>query len=63
MAESFKCYGELVEKPKDIGPALNRAMKSGLPALIEVPVQREHPWSEGIFAGWWDVPIPAYLKK
>jgi acetolactate synthase-1/2/3 large subunit len=63
LAESFKCHGELVEKPNEIGAALNRAIKAGVPALIEVPVQREHPWSEGIFAGWWDVPIPAYLRK
>ena len=61
MAESFRCRGELVEKPSEIGPALTRCLRDGVPALIEVPVQREHPWSEGVFAGWWDVPIPAYL--
>jgi acetolactate synthase-1/2/3 large subunit len=63
MAESFRCRGELVEKPSEIGPALTRCLSDGVPALIEVPVQREHPWSEGVFAGWWDVPVPAYLGK
>ena len=63
LAEAFGCHGELVEKPEEIAPALKRAFNSGKTAVIEVPVQREHPWSGGKTMGWWDVPVPAYLRK
>ena len=33
-------YGELVEKPEDLKPALQRAFSSGRPALLNVAVQR-----------------------
>jgi thiamine pyrophosphate-dependent acetolactate synthase large subunit-like protein len=39
MAESLGCYGEYVEKPEDIGPALQRAQKKvdqGMVALVNV---------------------------
>ena len=29
-------YGELVEDPKDLIPAIERSIKSGLPSLINV---------------------------
>ncbi len=36
IAESMGGYGELVEKPKDLKPALKRALSSGLPSVINV---------------------------
>ncbi len=39
MAESLGCYGEFVEKPEEIGPALQRAQKKvdqGMVALVNV---------------------------
>jgi len=39
MAESLGCYGEYVEKPEEIGPALQRAQKKvdqGMVALVNV---------------------------
>jgi acetolactate synthase-1/2/3 large subunit len=36
MSEVFGCYGEHVEKPADIRPALERAATSGKPAVINV---------------------------
>lgn len=39
MAEALGAYGEQVEKPKDIKPALERAFKSGRPAVINVIVE------------------------
>ena len=39
FAESLGCHGELVEKPEDIRPALERAkiaIKNGKPALVNV---------------------------
>ena len=63
LAEAFGCHNEFIEKPEQVAPALKRALKSGKPAVLEIPVQYEHPWSEGKTRGWWDVPIPAYLRK
>jgi acetolactate synthase-1/2/3 large subunit len=63
LAEAFGCHNEFIEKPEQVAPALKRALKSGKPAVLEIPVQYEHPWSEGKTCGWWDVPIPAYLRK
>jgi len=36
LVESLGGYGEAVEKPEDIRPALERAFASGLPACINV---------------------------
>jgi thiamine pyrophosphate-dependent acetolactate synthase large subunit-like protein len=36
MVEAFGGYGEFVEKPAEIRPAIERAMKSGKPALVNV---------------------------
>jgi len=36
MAEVFGAYGEYVEQPQDIRPALERAVKSGKPAVVNV---------------------------
>jgi len=38
IAEAFGGYGELVEDPNEIVPALNRAFASGKPAIINVLV-------------------------
>ena len=40
LARAFGAYGERVEEPSDLAPALKRAMESGLPAVIDVPI---HP--------------------
>jgi thiamine pyrophosphate-dependent acetolactate synthase large subunit-like protein len=37
-AESFGAYGEYVEHAEDIVPAIQRALASGKPAVIQVPV-------------------------
>jgi acetolactate synthase I/II/III large subunit len=38
IAEGFGCYGELVERAEDIGPAIARAYASGKPGVIHVPI-------------------------
>ena len=39
LAEAFDCYGERVEYPADIRPALERAAASGRPAVVNVIVE------------------------
>jgi acetolactate synthase-1/2/3 large subunit len=41
IAEAFGGYGERVEKPEDIRPALERAAASGVPAVINVIVESD----------------------
>jgi acetolactate synthase-1/2/3 large subunit len=62
-ARAFGCFGERVESPADVGPAIERAVESGGPAVVEVMVDREPPASGGAAYGWWDVPVPTYLKE
>ncbi len=43
IARGFGCYGEKVEKPEDIKPALQRAIDSKKPAVIDVSIAFETP--------------------
>jgi acetolactate synthase-1/2/3 large subunit len=36
VVEALGCYGELVERPGDVAPAIERAFSSGKPALVNV---------------------------
>lgn len=38
VAEGFGAHGEFVERAEDIGPAVERALKSGRPAVVQVPI-------------------------
>jgi TPP-dependent trihydroxycyclohexane-1,2-dione (THcHDO) dehydratase len=63
IAREFGAHSERIEKPDDVEPALRRAFQSGKPALVEVMVCQHYPESGGLVTGWWDVPVPAYLKE
>ena len=41
VAQGLGCYGELVERPKDLAPALNRALAAGRPALLNIMVRSQ----------------------
>ena len=45
VVEALGGYGELVERPEDIRPALERAFASGLPACVNVLIDPEKPYS------------------
>jgi len=38
VAEGFGAHGEYVERAEDIGPAIARALASGKPAVVQVPI-------------------------
>jgi len=63
IARAFGCHSQRIESAEEVGPALARAFASGRPSVIEVLVNREYPYSGGLVTGWWDVPVPAYLKE
>jgi len=48
FAEAYGAYGERVEKPQDIKSALQRAVDSQRPAVIEIIVERETDASMGV---------------
>ncbi len=62
IGEAFGCYSEKISKKEEIIPALKRAAGSKRPAVIEILVNREFPFTGSPSVGWWDVPIPEYLK-
>jgi acetolactate synthase-1/2/3 large subunit len=39
IAKGYGCYGERISDPKEIQPAIQRAMESGLPAVLDVEVR------------------------
>jgi acetolactate synthase-1/2/3 large subunit len=41
VAEAMGCYGERVEEPSEIKPALRRAVDSGLPSVLDVVIDSE----------------------
>jgi acetolactate synthase-1/2/3 large subunit len=52
VAEEFHCYGERVENPNEVGPAIDRALRDGRPAVLDVVInpKREH---RSIVEPWW----------
>jgi len=63
VARAFGAHGERITKAEEVKPALERAFESSGPAVVEVMVNRDFPHSGGLTAGWWDVPVPAYLTE
>ena len=41
IAEGYGAYGEYVERREDIAPAIERALASGRPAVVQIPVDPE----------------------
>ncbi|MFX1595682.1 MAG: thiamine pyrophosphate-dependent enzyme, partial [Promethearchaeota archaeon] len=63
IGEAFGCYSEKISRKEEIVPTFERAAKSGKPAVIEIEVQREYPFTGSPAVGWWDVTIPEYLTE
>ena len=61
VARGFGLEAWKVEKADELEPALQAALGSGGPALVEVMTSRD---AAGPFVtGWWDFPSPAYYEK
>jgi acetolactate synthase-1/2/3 large subunit len=59
-ARSFGLHAERVDRPEEVARAVQRALATGGPALVEVTVAREFPDAGATKTGWWDVPVPTY---
>jgi len=57
MARSMGAIGETVEKPADLAPRLEAAIASGLPAVLDVRIDRE---VRPLATGSWDLPPIAH---
>jgi acetolactate synthase I/II/III large subunit len=62
VGRNFGLHSERVENPARIKNALQRAISSGGPALVEVMVERDFPRAGATKTGWWDVPVAAYTR-
>ncbi len=49
VVEALGGYGESVDKPEDLRPALDRAAASGKPACINVMIRQDREWTGGIY--------------
>ncbi len=63
IARSFGCHGQRISRADEIEPAVRAALQSEGPAVIEVMVNREFPYTGTPAVGWWDVPVPGYLAE
>ena len=63
IARGFGVQSEEATDERSLKAALGRALASGGPTVIVVPVRREYPESAGPVSGWWDVPVPASLTE
>jgi acetolactate synthase-1/2/3 large subunit len=62
IARGFGVVAERACSAEEVGAAVGRALASGGPSVVEVPVRRTYPESAGPVSGWWDVPVPASLE-
>ena len=49
VVEALGGYGELVERPEELRPALERAAQSGLPACVNVMIKQDREFKGGIY--------------
>ncbi|MEX1296590.1 MAG: thiamine pyrophosphate-binding protein [Candidatus Limnocylindrales bacterium] len=63
VARGFGVQAEQATDERALTGAIGRALASGGPTVIVVPVRREFPESAGPVSGWWDVPVPASSKR
>lgn len=62
IAKGFGCWSKRITKSSEIKPALKEAFNQNGPAVIEIIANRNPKYSGSPAHGWWDVPIPVYLK-
>jgi len=51
MAAAFDGEGFFVERPEELGPALDRAFASSAPSIVNVMLDPAAPWYPGRYLG------------
>ena len=60
IGRAFGIHAERAPTPGEVRPAVERALASGGPSLVHVPVARALDVAGPDKTGWWDVPVPEY---
>jgi acetolactate synthase-1/2/3 large subunit len=60
IGRAFGIHAEKAATPAEVRPAIERALASGGPSLVHVPVARDLAVAGPDKTGWWDVPVPEY---
>jgi acetolactate synthase-1/2/3 large subunit len=60
IGRAFGIHAEKATTPAEVRPAIERALASGGPSLVHVPVARDLAVAGPDKTGWWDVPVPEY---
>ena len=63
MARDFGAWSKRISRAEEVAPAIQEALRQDGPAVIEVMVNREFPYTGTPAVGWWDVPIPTYMTE
>jgi acetolactate synthase-1/2/3 large subunit len=58
IGRAFGIHAETVTDPGDVASAVARALATGGPSLVHIPVERSLAVSGPDKTGWWDVPVP-----
>ena len=60
IGRAFGVHAEQAREPGEVRGAVTRALASGGPSLVSIPVNRDLELGGPDKTGWWDVPIPEY---
>lgn len=63
VARAFGARSWRTEKPGDVGRFVREALDSGGPCVVELLTARDLSLGGLSKYGWWDVPVPEYLKE
>ena len=58
IGRAFGLHTESAREPAEVRPAVERALASGGPSLVWIPVDRDLAVAGPDKTGWWDVPVP-----
>lgn len=63
IAEGFGVKAWKVKNQQEVQNAVREALALKKPAMIVAEVSRTYPYTGGKAFGWWDVPVPTYMKE
>ncbi|MFH0966030.1 MAG: thiamine pyrophosphate-binding protein [Planctomycetota bacterium] len=63
IAQAFGAHAERITAAAEVPGALERAFRSGKVSVIEAMTALDYPETGSPAVGWWDVPVPTYLRQ